>query len=175
MLYFFDMYGYFDESILYLNGKKYLFLGFIVYRENCLDSVIKRELIKVNSPLRNRPEFKFSDAKEDKLKERILDKVKKSCLYFDSSFMEIKSNADIHMIVNKLIEKILAKYSTSIQNKNDLRILYDKVSYKINLEEIFENFSFVRSFEMKDSRRHFGLQNADWIVGDAARNFRINQ
>lgn len=108
------MYGYFDESIVTINGKKYCFLGFIVYRKKCTEKII----------------------------------------HFESS---------------------KAKYF--LQNKQDIdckniKILYDRVSYRIEKQEIYNKFTFVKDFCMANSKREPGLQHADWIAGGASFTFK---
>ena len=46
------MYGYFDESIVIINGVKYLFLGFIVFKEKQTENIILREFSRTKSSLR---------------------------------------------------------------------------------------------------------------------------
>ncbi len=91
-------------------------------------------------------------------------KIKASCLYHDYVYTEIKNGSDIHEICNKLIIDSLEKYQTRFDAKQRLQIFYDKVSYKIDLQNVFRKFPSVTKFEMVNSKRSPGIQAADWIA-----------
>ncbi len=169
------MYGYMDESIITIDGKKYCFLGFIVFSEKCLENIILNEFAKSRSTLKNRPEIKYIDPRDENLRDKVMEKIKEKAIYFDTTYLEITKDNNIHKVINTLIHTVLTKYSKTKFAKNNIKIEYDQVSYKIDEKSIYENFAFVKDFEMVSSIRHFGVQHADWIVGEAAQNFKTVQ
>ena len=102
----------------------------------------------------------------DKIKSNILEKIKSEADYFDTEFLEIKQDRDVHIVINMLILVLLFRFEKAMQIKN-LNILYDKVSYVIREKEIYNNFYFVKKFEFANSKNEIGVQYADFIVGEA--------
>ena len=86
--------------------------------------------------------------------------------------MEITGKDNIHELIHKLVVQSLEKYEKEFEGKNNIKIFYDKVSYRINVKEIYERFTFVSNFKMVGSTHSMGIQFADWIVGDASNTFR---
>ena len=46
-----------------------------------------------------------------------MENIKKSCIYFDSIFLEVTKDKNMHEIINLLIHKVLEKYEKSKVNK----------------------------------------------------------
>lgn len=164
------MIGYFDESIIYVKGKAYLFLGLIVFTQKMNDNIILKEFRKTKSPLKNKSEIKYSNARNEKIKHEILRKIKAEAAYFDSIYLEISSERDMRVSINLLITILLF----NLEEKhllNKVRLIYDKYTYQVREKNIYENFPFVKSFEMANSLNEVGLQYADWIAGEAGELF----
>ena len=87
------------------------------------------------------------------------------------SSYEQEQEFKIHKTINLLICKILDGLSQDIDCQN-IKILYDRVSYRIEKQEIYRKFTFVKDFCMANSKREPGLQNADWIAGEASFIFK---
>jgi hypothetical protein len=167
------MYGYFDESIITVDGIKYLFLGFIVFNRKQNENMILREFSKTKSKLKNKPEIKYSNVRDFNIKEQVLKKIKSASTYFDTVSFEINSRENIHSLTSRLVTNILSKYLTTTNHK--IEIIYDKVSYRIDLQAIYKEFPNIKKFSFRNSDREIGIQYADWIAGEASENFKDTQ
>ncbi len=168
------MYGYLDESIVYINGKRYLFLGMAVFKLRPKENVINREFSKTKSPLRNKEEIKYINTRNERIKQEVLAKIKSECLYFDTDYLEITPGRNMHSMVNLLISMLLFRFEKVKQTFN-IKLMYDKATYEIKEKEIYSNFYFVSQFEFKNSLKEIGIQYVDWIVGEAGETFTQKQ
>lgn len=164
------MYGYFDESIITVDGVKYLFLGFIVFKGKQSENIILREFARTRSKLRNQKEIKYSSVRDSRIKETVLQEIKKLAIYFTSTKCLIDENNDTHQAINRGIKNILSNYFEEEKNKIDL--LYDRVSYKIEFKDFKKEFSPIKSFDFGNSKSFPGIQYADWIAGEASEKFK---
>lgn len=164
------MFGYFDESIISVDGVKYLFLGFTVFEKKQTENIILREFAKTKIKLKIKPEIKYSNVRDFKIKERVLQKIKSTSSYFDSTSSEISNEENMHDLTTRLVTSILAQYFSTTNNK--IEIIYDKVSYQIDLQSICKQFPNIKRFVFRNSDRETGIQYADWIAGEASENFK---
>jgi len=171
MLDFFTMYIYFDESFVVSNGIKYVFLGCIAYRTECTENTIYKFFSKSKLKLKHREEIKFSNVRNPNIKDNILRSIKKGSLFHHSAYTITQEQDNIHHIINSLIENCLQEFSQN-HNVQNLKIIYDRSTYLIDEESLKNKFSFIQNIKMRDSKIFAGLQNADWIVGEAASEFK---
>ena len=165
------MYIYFDESFIFVNGVRYVFLGCIAYTSECKENFIYKEFFNLRNKLKNRPEIKYSEVTNQILRDKILNKIKSNSLFYTHFNQEIPNPKDVHKMINKLIEKSLNQFSSKFKVLN-LKIIYDKSTYIIDETDLKNKFSFIKNIRMRNSKIFAGLQHADWIVGEAANNFR---
>ena len=92
-------------------------------------------------------------------------------MFYTHFNQEIPNPKDVHKMINKLIEKSLNQFSSKFKVLN-LKIIYDKSTYIIDETDLKNKFSFIKNIRMRNSKIFAGLQHADWIVGEAANNFR---
>ena len=104
------MYGYFDESIVDVENKKYCFLGFIAYNKKCTEKLIHNESSKTKHTLQNKKEIKYTNIRKQNIRDNILDKIKQQAEYYSFDFSEITEKQDIHKTVNMIIHKELTKF-----------------------------------------------------------------
>lgn len=167
------MFGYMDESILVIHRVKYLVLSFIVFKSKQTENIILKEFNRTKSTLKNKKEIKYSNVRDSKIKEVILEKIKNGSHYYSFEICKISSDVDIHTHINLQIQKILEKFF--LENTHvKINILYDKVSYKIHFKKIMKIFKNINNFEFGRSENYEGIQYADWIAGEAGENFQNN-
>ena len=160
-----NIYIYFDESIYPKNNKKYVAVGCVAYDGACKKNIIHKEVYKLNKIFKNKQEIKFSNIQNEKIRDKILDKIKKDSIFYFSKESILLKNSDIHDVLTGLVIYSIERLCKSIQISS-LKIIYDKSSYKININKIISSFDFVSSFDMQDSIRSNGVQHADWIAGE---------
>ena len=108
------MYIYFDESFIFVNGVRYVFLGCIAYTSECKENFIYKEFFNLRNKLKNRPEIKYSEVTNQILRDKILNKIKSNSLFYTHFNQEIPNPKDVHKMINKLIEKSLNQFSLFI-------------------------------------------------------------
>ncbi len=165
------MYGYFDESIIELDGVKYVTVGAIFYENICKENTVNRVFSKIKKE-EFKKEIKYKNIRNQRVRGLVLKEIKHRAIFYLSKTKRLEN--DIHDTINILLIDILHKAEKEIIFKN-LKIIYDRSTYKINVNDIKNKFDFVNSFEMRDSARYFGIQHADWIAGEGSENFKLKQ
>jgi len=163
------MYGYFDESIIQIDGKRIIFVAGIFYKNKPNTNLIFKEFYKTRSTLKFKNEIKFSNVRNVKIRDRIIKNILAETEFYNVSAKIISES--IHDCINECIIEILTKYNLNFHNQ-PLSISYDRSSYLINKEDLFSKFNFIKKFEMVNSLNHTGIQHADWVAGDASSNFK---
>ena len=155
---------YGDESGIDGNSA-YVYVGGMLSDEAIHKNILKSELIKKFKKLPVRAEYKYSDKDLDqKIKNKVIQNIHKSFKMVSKKKKYDKEN--ISQTISKMLAEIVDEYG--VENEV-FEIIYDKTTHKVTKESI-EKYSKGKQpfqFKMMDSRNSYGVQCADWVVGDA--------
>ena len=115
------MYGYFDESIVSVDGKKYITLGAVFSNTQFFKNEILNHLRKIKNISRDKKEIKYTNIRNKKVREEVVQKIKKVTKVSLFMSAEIKNNKEIHFHINTLLTEILTKFFFLIKVKSEFK------------------------------------------------------